>query len=60
MNRLFYILKDSLKQIFSGQTRLRERISKINQIQSIKMSFIRWVSEMLSKSVEKPLEHPVS
>lgn len=50
MNRLFYILKDNLKDIFLGQLKLREEISKIEEIQSIKLSFIREVEEMLSKA----------
>jgi hypothetical protein len=50
MNRLFYILKDNLKDIFIGQLKLREEISKIEEIQSIKLSFIREVEEMLSKA----------
>lgn len=50
MNRLFYILKDSLKDIFVGQLKLREEIGKIEEIQSIKLSFIKEVTEMLSKS----------
>jgi len=41
MNRLFYILKDNLKDIFIGQLKLREEISKIEEIQSIKLSFIK-------------------
>lgn len=41
MNRLFYILKDNLKDVFVGQLKLREEISKIDEIQSIKLSFIR-------------------
>lgn len=50
MNRLFYILKDNLKDIFLGQLKLKEEISKIEEIQSIKLSFIREVEEMLSKA----------
>lgn len=50
MNRLFYILKDNLKDIFIGQLKLREEIGKIEEIQSIKLSFIREVEEMLSRA----------
>lgn len=50
MNRSFYILKDNLKDIFIGQMRLRDEIGKIEEIQSIKLSFIREVEEMLSKT----------
>lgn len=50
MNRSFYILKDNLKDIFIGQMKLRDEIGKIEEIQSIKLSFIREVEEMLSKA----------
>ena len=54
MNRLFFILKDNMREIVAGQSKLTERISRINRMQSIKLSFNRYVSEMLSKNTERP------
>lgn len=50
MNRLFFILRDNLKDLFIGQLKLKEEIGKIEEIQSIKLSFIKEVSQMLSKT----------
>ena len=41
MSRLFYILKDNLKDIYLGQLKLKEQIDKIEEVNKIKMSFIR-------------------
>ena len=50
-SRMFYILKDNLKDIYEGQLRLRQQIEKIEEVKKIKLSFIKEVSGMLSKSV---------
>ena len=39
MSRLFFILRDNLKDLFIGQLKLKEQIGNIEEIQSIKMSF---------------------
>ncbi len=49
MSRLFYILKDNLKDIYQGQLQLKREIEKIKEVNRIKLSFIKEMSEMLSK-----------
>ena len=44
MTRLFYVLKDNLKDIYMGQMKLKEEIEKIEEISKIKLSFIKEVS----------------
>jgi hypothetical protein len=41
MDRLFYILKDNLKDVYLGQKKFREEISKIQEIGKIKKSFMK-------------------
>jgi hypothetical protein len=41
MDRLFYVLKDNLKDIYFGQKKFREEISKIQDIGKIKRSFTK-------------------
>jgi hypothetical protein len=41
MNRLFCTLKGKLKDIFRGQKRLRQEVSKVQEIERIKRSFAR-------------------
>lgn len=50
MNRLFFILRDNLKDLFIGQLKLKEEVGKIEEIQSIKLSFIKEVTQLLSKT----------
>ena len=58
MSRLFYILKDNLKEICEGQLRLREQIDRIEETDKIKLSFIKEVSEMLNKSYSSLAPNP--
>lgn len=49
MNKLFYILKDNLKMIYSKQQRIKREIEKIELPECIKLSFVKEVSQMLAK-----------
>lgn len=50
MSRLFFILRDNLKDLFIGQMKLKEEVSKIEEIESVKLSFIKEVTQLLSKT----------
>jgi hypothetical protein len=50
MSRLFFILRDNLKDLYIGQLKLKEEVAKIEEIESVKMSFIKEVTQLLSRT----------